>query len=68
MNNKITGKCAIYARVSTEGQNPEIQTKELETYIFNKGIGLYKTYVDKVSGTKDSSPALAIRLKGQSIY
>lgn len=58
MTNKIQGKCAIYARVSTEEQNPEIQTKELETYIFNKNLGLYKTYVDKVSGTKDSRPAL----------
>lgn len=58
MKNKNTGKCAIYARVSTEEQNPEIQTKELETYIFKKGSGLYKTYVDKVSGTKDSRPAL----------
>lgn len=58
MKNKNTGKCAIYARVSTVEQNPEIQTKELETYVFNKNIGIYKTYVDKVSGTKDSRPAL----------
>jgi len=36
MENKNTGKCAIYARVSTSEQNPEIQTKELETYVFNK--------------------------------
>ena len=53
-----TGKCAIYVRVSTDEQNPEIQVKELETYVFNKTSGLYKTYIDKVSGTKDSRPAL----------
>ena len=58
MNREKATLCAIYARVSTEEQNPEIQTKELETYIFNKNLGLYKTYVDKVSGTKDSRPAL----------
>lgn len=58
MNRENVKLCAIYARVSTEEQNPEIQTKELETYIFNKKLGLYKTYVDKVSGTKDSRPAL----------
>lgn len=58
MKETITGKCAIYARVSTVEQNPEIQTKELETYVFNKNIGVYKIYVDKVSGTKDSRPAL----------
>ena len=58
MNREKATLCAIYARVSTEEQNPEIQTKELETYIFNKNLGLYKTYVDKVSGTKDPRPAL----------
>lgn len=58
MNNKNTGKCAIYARVSTEEQNPEIQTKELETYVFNNKLGKAVSYVDVVSGTKDSRPAL----------
>ena len=53
-----TGKVAIYARVSTVEQNPEIQVKELETYVLNKSTGIYKTYVDRVSGTKDSRPAL----------
>ena len=58
MVNKNTGKVAIYARVSTEEQNPEIQVKELETYIFNNKLGKAVSYVDVVSGTKDSRPAL----------
>ncbi len=51
-------KAAIYARVSTVEQNPEIQTEELETYIGYKSLELYKIYVDRVSGSKDSRPAL----------
>ena len=56
--NKTTTKAAIYTRVSTEEQNPEIQVNELKTFSSQQNINIYKTYVDKVSGSKDSRPAL----------
>lgn len=63
MKNENVGKCAIYARVSTEEQNPQNQIKELKAYVSNKKLGLYKVYVDKVSGSKSTRPALMEMLK-----
>jgi len=56
-------KCAIYARVSTEEQNPEIQVDELKTISSQQNYMVYDVYVDKVSGTKSSRPELMRLLK-----
>jgi len=50
--------CAIYARVSTEEQNPDIQVDELKKSTSQRNYMIFKIYVDKVSGSKDSRPAL----------
>jgi DNA invertase Pin-like site-specific DNA recombinase len=52
---------AIYARVSTlnGGQDPSMQTRELEEYCQRRGWQIYDYYVDNgVSGKKDSRPQL----------
>jgi DNA invertase Pin-like site-specific DNA recombinase len=47
-NKKI--RAAIYARVSTTDQNPELQLQELRDYVKQRGFVLHKEYVDYVSG------------------
>src|SRR5258707_4942442 len=52
---------AIYARVSTVngGQDPSMQTRELEEYCQRRGWEVFDCYVDNgVSGKKDSRPQL----------
>src|SRR5258708_20345689 len=52
---------AIYARVSTLncGQDPTMQTRELEEYCQRRGWEVFDCYVDNgVSGKKDSRPQL----------
>ena len=56
--NKITRVCAVYVRVSKEEQNENIQIKNLKTFAILQNIRVQKVYIDKVSGTKDSRPAL----------
>ena len=54
-------KAAIYARVSTthNGQDPAMQTRELEEYCERRGWQIFGEYIDAgVSGTKDSRPEL----------
>ena len=53
-------KAAIYARVSTlNGQNPDVQTREIEEYCQRRGFEIFSVYVDRgVSGKKDSRPQL----------
>ena len=52
-------KVAIYCRVSKEDQHPENQIAELNRFIANReDFEFYKLYVDKISGAKDSRPAL----------
>jgi len=52
-------KAAIYTRVSTLDQHPEMQRQELVEYVKRRGWSLYKEYSDKgVSGTKERRPAL----------
>jgi DNA invertase Pin-like site-specific DNA recombinase len=55
-----TPKAAIYARVSTlNGQNPDVQTREIEEYCHRRGFEIFGVYVDRgVSGKKDSRPQL----------
>lgn len=52
-------KVAIYARVSTADQNPDLQTHDLVDYCERRGWKVYAHYVDHgVSGSKDSRPEL----------
>jgi DNA invertase Pin-like site-specific DNA recombinase len=54
-------QAAIYARVSTinAGQDPTMQTRELEEYCERRGWEVHDTYVDNgYSGKKDSRPNL----------
>ena len=54
-------RVAVYARVSTanNGQDPTMQTRELEEYCQRRGWEVAGSYVDTgVSGTKDSRPEL----------
>ena len=47
----------IYARVSTDEQNPDAQLRDLREYAGNRGWKNVKEYVDLgVSGAKDSRP------------
>ena len=51
-------RCAIYARVSTPGQEPENQLQELRQYVAAR-TWTGTEYVDRgVSGAKDRRPAL----------
>ena len=56
----IRTRAAIYARVSTSNnQDPEMQTRELEEYTQRRGWELVGVYVDQgVSGSKESRPQL----------
>lgn len=50
---------AIYARVSTQEQDPGLQLSELRKYIQDRGWQVYREYVDiGHSGAKDSRPEL----------
>lgn len=53
-------KIALYARVSTfNGQDPELQLRELREYATARGVAVFREYVDKGwSGSKESRPAL----------
>jgi len=53
-------KTAIYARVSTNnGQDPELQLREVREYCQRRGWQLEGEYVDAgISGAKDSRPEL----------
>jgi DNA invertase Pin-like site-specific DNA recombinase len=54
-------RAAIYARVSTanNGQDPRVQTRELDEFCERRGWTLVPEYVDVgISGTKEKRPAL----------
>jgi DNA invertase Pin-like site-specific DNA recombinase len=60
-SNSTTIRAAIYARVSTvnAGQDPSMQTRELEEYCKRRGWQVFECYVDNgFSGKKDSRPQL----------
>jgi DNA invertase Pin-like site-specific DNA recombinase len=58
MNEQIK-RVAIYGRVSTEGQNVDLQLAELNDFIAKRGWRLVGEYVDRgVSGSQESRPAL----------
>jgi len=45
-----TIRVAIYARVSTGEQNPELQLRELREYAGRRGFVVHREYVDQASG------------------
>ena len=53
-------RCALYARVSTlNGQDPELQLRELREFAVRRGWEIAGEYVDQgVSGSKESRPQL----------
>jgi DNA invertase Pin-like site-specific DNA recombinase len=53
-------RVALYARVSTSNgsQDPEMQLRELREYAQRRELQIVEEYVDNVSGSKDSRPAL----------
>src|SRR5208283_3410437 len=52
-------RVALYARVSTcNGQDPEMQLRELREYASRRGWTISNEYVDQVSGSKESRPQL----------
>lgn len=52
-------RVALYTRVSTNDQHPEMQVKELLEYVKRRSWTLYKIYSDKgVSGATEKRPAL----------
>lgn len=52
-------RVALYTRVSTSDQHPEMQEQELMEYIKHRNWTLYKIYSDKgVSGATERRPAL----------
>jgi len=58
-------RVAIYARVSTtNGQDPEVQLRELKEYCQRRGWEVAENYVDVgISGTKEKRPELDRLLK-----
>jgi DNA invertase Pin-like site-specific DNA recombinase len=51
-------RAAIYIRISTGDQNPDLQRNELPEYCQRRGWGLVETYEDHMSGAKDRRPNL----------
>jgi DNA invertase Pin-like site-specific DNA recombinase len=52
-------KAAIYTRVSTADQHPELQQRELIEYVKRRGWAQYRVYCDKgISGATEKRPAL----------
>lgn len=51
-------RAAVYVRVSTMDQHPENQEMELRSYVEARGMQLSEVYTDRISGIRDSRPAL----------
>ncbi len=52
-------RVAVYARISTSGQDVELQLVELRKYVVDRNWTIHKEYVDiGQSGAKDSRPQL----------
>jgi putative DNA-invertase from lambdoid prophage Rac len=51
-------RAAVYIRVSTSDQNPELQLREIKDYANRQGWEIVETYQDTISGAKASRPGL----------
>ncbi len=47
-----TVRVAIYARVSTGEQNPELQLRELRDYAERRGFSIHREYIEHASGDR----------------
>lgn len=47
-----TVRVAIYARVSTDEQNPELQLRELRDYAERRGFAIHREYIERASGDR----------------
>lgn len=57
-------KIALYARVSTDGQDPEVQLQALRAHATNRGWSIVEEFVDQgYSGAKERRPALDRMMK-----
>jgi DNA invertase Pin-like site-specific DNA recombinase len=57
-------KIALYARVSTEGQDPEVQLQALRAHAAQRGWDIVEEFVDHgYSGAKEKRPALDRMMK-----
>jgi DNA invertase Pin-like site-specific DNA recombinase len=56
----MSTRVALYARVSTANgqQDPEMQLRELGEFAERRGWQIVEVYVDHITGSKDSRPAL----------
>ncbi len=55
---RATKRAAIYTRVSTADQNPELQLREIRDYTARQGWEIVDTYQDIISGANASRPGL----------
>jgi DNA invertase Pin-like site-specific DNA recombinase len=55
---KTNPRCAIYARVSTNHQDEEMQLRELRMYVKLHGWRLDGEYIDRISGAKEKRQRL----------
>jgi DNA invertase Pin-like site-specific DNA recombinase len=55
-----SNRVALYARVSTSNgqQDPEMQLRELREYAKHRELTIVGEYIDRMTGSKDSRPAL----------
>jgi len=53
-----TARTAIYARVSTLDQDPELQLRVLRAYAKHRGLPITEIFIDHVSGATAERPAL----------
>lgn len=51
-------KVSLYVRVSKEDQHPENQILSLKQFAEDRNYDIHKVYVDRISGTRDTRPAL----------
>lgn len=52
-------KVALYARVSTESQDPEVQLAALRAHVANRGWQIVEEFIDRgISGSRERRPAL----------
>ncbi len=56
----MTKRVALYARVSTSNgqQDPEMQLRELREYAKHRELVVVDEYIDRMTGSKDSRPAI----------
>jgi DNA invertase Pin-like site-specific DNA recombinase len=55
---KEIARAAIYTRVSTSDQNPDLPHREIHDYATRQGWEIVETYQDTISGAKASRPGL----------